>query len=495
MNTKNYSILMNGFSRRERKEFLLKFSKGSSFLAFKEAFSGLIGKRADAIFFDSDCKPITNRKKYDKHVLSFLKKARSSSLKKASLFKRSQNRLCLYIPVVQGDNAYGYILFLDLKYEPEKKEYGFMNVFIGVALKEFQKEQELAKLYDTIRPRAIALSTIHTVHRLLTSTLDLDELIERIARLTSQVMRSRHCSIMLLDESRKYLIPKAAIDLKNNVSKSHKKFKKIKIGVKITGKVAKTGKAHLARNLVCVPLIEEDIIGIICASHKINNAAFNKFDLEILLTLAEQAVIAIKNAQHYEEQKKMVYGSIKSLGALLDAKSLHTFNHSEQFVKIVLDIAEEMGLSRKDIRNLRYAALLPDTGRYSIPDEILKKQDNLSKKDYDIIKKQHLESLKILEPLEFLKPAMPIIIYHHERYDGSGYPKRLKGEKIPIGARIMAVADAFEAMVSARPYKDTKTPISQALKEIENNRGTQFDPKVVDAFMVISKKPEFSKMF
>ena len=101
--------------------------------------------------------------------------------------------------------------------------------------------------------------------------------------------------------------------------------------------------------------------------------------MEILLTLAEQAVIAIKNAQLYEEQDKMAYGSIKSLAALLDAKSPNTYTHSEAFVKIVLAIAEEMRLPREETRNLRYAALLPDTGKFSIPDEILKKRGRLTR--------------------------------------------------------------------------------------------------------------------
>ena len=322
----------------------------------------------------------------------------------------------------------------------------------------------------------------------------MDELIERIARLTLQVMRSRECSIMLLDESKRYLIPKAVINLGKELLKTDPQYKKIRLGIKLEGKVAKTGKAALSRNSVCVPLVEEDVIGVISARDKINDAPFDKFELEILITLAEQAVIAVKNAAMYEEQEKMAYGSIKTLAALLDSKSPNTFTHSDQFVKIVLAIAEEMKLPREDITNLHYSGLLPDTGKFSIPEEILKKPGSLSSREYEIIKKQHLESLKIIEHLEFLKPAMPIIRHHHERYDGAGYPDGLKGSQIPVGARVMAVANAFEAMVSARPYKGKKISASQAIKEIEKNKGTQFDPEVVDAFIEVTKKPEFKNM-
>jgi HD-GYP domain-containing protein (c-di-GMP phosphodiesterase class II) len=479
----------------EKKEFILKFCKSHSMMVFKGAFSEIMGKKVQCTFYGHEYRLIKGTKKHSRYIVGFLKKIRKESLKEIRVFTCPCNKPCLYIPIVQGNNVYGYALALHLKRKPHNKELTFMKLYIDIALKEFQKEQELTKLYDTIRPRAIALSTIHTIHRLLSSTLDMDELIERIARLTLQVMRARFCSIMLLDDSRLRLIPKAIIDLKNNKGLLLKKHRGIRIGSGILGKVAKTGKANLMRNSLCVPLVEEDVIGVICTKSKISNAPFNKFDLEILSTLAEQAVIAIKNAQLYEEQKKMAYGSIKSLAALLDTKSPNIYTHSEQFVKISLSIAEEMKLARDEIRNLHYATLLPDTGRFSIPDEILKKRERLSKKEYNIIKKQHLESIKILKPLEFLKPAMPIIMYHHERYDGTGYPDGLKGRQIPIGARIMAVADAFEAMVSSRPYKDTKISIAQALEEIKNNKGSQFDPDVVDAFISVSQKENFKTLF
>ncbi|MFH1478346.1 MAG: HD domain-containing phosphohydrolase [Candidatus Omnitrophota bacterium] len=479
---------------KEKKEFLLNFCNSSSITSFKEMFSDVMVKGRNCLYFDDRLSILENVKKYNPHIIKHIAKLKRNIPKEITQFIASKNKLCLLVPIIQGDTLYGFTLMPDLKRPLDKKELSFMKLFIDVSLKEYQKEQELKKVYSTIRPRAIALSTIHTIHRLLSSTLDINELIERIARLSSQVMRVNYCSIMLVDDSKKYLISKAKVDLKNNNGKGPVKFKKIRIGSGIEGKVAKTGKIHMSRKLLCIPLIEEDIIGVVYVKNKTNDRAFNKFDLEIMLTLAEQAVIAIINAQLYEEQEKMAYGSIKSLSALLDAKSPNTFTHSERFVRIVLAIAEEMKLKREDIRNLRYAALLPDTGKFSIPDEILKKQGGLSKKEYSIIKKQHLESLKIIEHLEFLKPSIPIILYHHERYDGAGYPSGLKGNAIPIGARIMAVAEAFEAMISLRPYKNDKISITQAFKEIESNRGRQFDPEVVDAFLELLRKPDIKEL-
>jgi HD-GYP domain-containing protein (c-di-GMP phosphodiesterase class II) len=488
---------MNESNKKEKKEFLSKFGASASFMSLKETFNGIIDAETKAFFFGPDGSPVNEIKKdIDRCIINFLRNIRAKSGETIQGFKCVNEEKALFVPIIQGDNIYGYIILMPLKRWPDEKEFVYIRFFMDIVLKDFQKEQELGRLYDTIRPRAIALSTIHTIHRLLSSTLDMDELIERIARLTSQVMRARYCSIMLLDDSRNYLVPKAVIDLNNaNRSKTQKKYKKIKVGRGPEGKVAQTGKVILTRDFLSVPLVEEDIIGVISSKDKTSNVPFSKFDLEILVTLAEQAVIAIKNAQLYEDQKKMSYGSIKSLGALLDIKSPHVYTHSEQFVKIVLAIAKEMRLSREETKNLRYAALLPDTGRFTIPDEILKKRGNLSKKEFEIIKKQHLESVKVLEPLEFLKSALPIITYHHERYNGTGYPEGLKGKQIPIGARIMAVVDAFEAMVSARPYKDYKRTVAEALKEIQNHKNSQFDPVVVDTFVLILQKPEFKKVF
>jgi response regulator RpfG family c-di-GMP phosphodiesterase len=484
---------MSEYNNKEKKEFLMNFCKSASMAALERLLCDIMGsKRIQCLFFDEHCKDIRNGRKNHADIKDFLKRDRPENIK---AFNCSCGKQCLAIPVKQGDNIYGYVAVLHLKRPLDNVNLAFMRIFIATALKEFQKEQELTKLYDTIRPRAIALSTIHTIHRLLSSTLDMGELIERMARLSLQVMRCARCCIMLIDDSGTYLEPKASIDLNSNGNKSVKPCRRIKVGVSNIGKVAKTGKAYVSRNAICVPLIEEDITGVICVKQKTTRAAFNNFDLEILLTLAEQAVIAIRNAQLYEEQEKAAYGSIKSLAALLDSKSPNTYTHSERFVKIVLAVAEEMRLHREETRDLHYAALLPDTGKFGIPDEILEKPGGLSQKEYDIIKKQHIESLKILKPMEFLKPALPIIMHHHERYDGTGYPDRLKGEHIPVGARIMAVAEAFEAMVSARPYKNRKITISQAIKEIENNSGTQFDPKVVNAFVSALKKMDLKKLF
>ena len=239
--------------------------------------------------------------------------------------------------------------------------------------------------------------------------------------------------------------------------------------------------------LMAAPLICEDIIGMIILKREPPGASYDCFDQEMLMALMEQAVIGIKNLQLYEEQQKIVFGSIKSLVTLLDTRVPQEYTHSPYFSRLVAAIGEQMHLDPKQIESLKYASLLHDTGKVDIPQEILTKTSKLTRHEFNIIKKHPLKGAEILRPLQMLKPVIPIIMHHHEKYDGTGYPSRLKKCQIPQGARIMAVADAFEAMVYGRPYRE-RMNVNAAIKEIRKKSGTQFDPKVVEAFLRAIKK-------
>jgi len=199
--------------------------------------------------------------------------------------------------------------------------------------------------------------------------------------------------------------------------------------------------------MLSVPLLDEDIIGCIIAYNRRDKEAFSITDQEILTTLAEQATIAIENATLYEEQQKMMLGTVRSLARILDYISPKTYTHSGRFVDLVMAMAREMKLSQQDTAPIYYAAVLHDAGEVGIKDAILKKTDKLNRHEVRIIRGHPASGVSIIEPLDILKPVVPIVLHHHERYDGRGYPDRLKGDQIPVGARIMAVADAFEAMV------------------------------------------------
>ncbi|MBN1793770.1 MAG: GAF domain-containing protein [Candidatus Omnitrophica bacterium] len=416
-----------------------------------------------------------------------LEKIRGLSEKEKHLitFRCHKKQVGIIIPLEVEFRRIGFMCACPIKKDTPSIDsiLSLIAAHIKTGIENIKKEVELKKLYDSVRPRALALSTIHTVHRLMGSAVDLNDLLPRLSRLCLQVFRATYCSIMIIDNEKKMLYPKALVNLERAA-----KPKKIKIGEGIAGKVAQTEKAILKRNVLSVPLIDEELIGVITIRDKQNNEAFTGADQEVLETLAEQSVIAIHSARMYEEQENLTLGSIKSIAAALDIKGTSEYRRSEQFPKLVRTIGEELGLSYIDLRHLYYASLLPETDKFVIPEEILTKSSPLKKSEYDIIRKHPVRGAQIIEPLGILQPVIPIIMYHHEKYDGTGYPEGLKGDKIPIGARILCLAEAFEVLFRKTPYRQRTASLKSAVDEIKKNSGTQFDPKIVKAFYSAYKK-------
>jgi HD-GYP domain-containing protein (c-di-GMP phosphodiesterase class II) len=289
--------------------------------------------------------------------------------------------------------------------------------------------------------------------------------------------------VLLLDASKKYSVFRCVVNGKNKIVSDAKK----KISSALEKKIINTAQTIKKKRLLAVPIICEDIMGIIVLGLNKNGSCVGNLDDELLLTITQQAIIGIKNLQLYEEQQKIVLGSIKSLVTLLDVRIPQEYAHSPYFSRLVVAIANQMRLDEKQIESLKYASMLHDAGKIDIPLAILTKTTKLTPKEFTIIQRHPLRGAEILRPLQILRPVIPIIMHHHEKYDGSGYPSRLKTNKIPQGARVMAVADAFEAMVYGRPYRERMT-FDAAIKEIKKKSGSQFDPKVVEAFLKVVKK-------
>jgi HD-GYP domain-containing protein (c-di-GMP phosphodiesterase class II) len=315
------------------------------------------------------------------------------------------------------------------------------------------------------------------------STFELKDLVIRLARLVCQILDARYCVILILDSTKKFS------SFRCIVSGRHKKVidKKQRITNGLEKKIIDRLATVRNHHLLGLPLISEDIMGLIIVKRGRRQPAFDNYDQDTLTTLLEQVMIGIKNMQLYVEQQKIVLGSLKSLVSLLDKRVPQEYTHSSYFSKLVTAIAHQMNIEQKQAESIEYASLLHDAGKVDIPLEILTKTSKLTPHEFRIIKTHPIKGVQILRPLQVLKPAIPIIMHHHEKFDGTGYPSKLKKGQIPLGARIMAVADAFEAMVYGRPYRE-RMNIDKAINEIRKKSGSQFDPKVVEAFLKISKK-------
>jgi putative nucleotidyltransferase with HDIG domain len=189
-----------------------------------------------------------------------------------------------------------------------------------------------------------------------------------------------------------------------------------------------------------------------------------------------------KLQQAYWTLKKAHLDSVKVLAEAIDAKDPYTRGHSDRVKRMSLAIAKKMGFSEERLENLEYGALLHDIGKIGIKDEILQKQGPLNSEEYQSIREHPVIGVKIVEGVGFFKDKIPMIRYHHEHYDGKGYPDGLAGEAIPLEARIISLPDAFDAMTSARPHRGVM-PLQDVLAELEKCKGKQFDPKVLEIFL------------
>jgi len=179
--------------------------------------------------------------------------------------------------------------------------------------------------------------------------------------------------------------------------------------------------------------------------------------------------------------------SIFAFAKTLEIKDHYTGEHVESTVNYSIRIAKELKLSLQDIENIKQASALHDLGKIGISDRILHKRSKLTKKEFDEIKKHPQIAADIIRPIQFMHDIIPLVLYHHERWDGKGYPAGLSGEEIPVGARIIAIADVYQALTSDRPYRKAYSR-KDALKIISEGAGSQFDPAMVKIFFTVLKK-------
>ncbi len=212
-------------------------------------------------------------------------------------------------------------------------------------------------------------------------------------------------------------------------------------------------------------------------------------DLHFIRQVAQQSAIAFTNVQLIEALERLHWGALTALARAIDAKSGWTAGHSERVTNLAMRIGKKIGLSQKDLKIIQRGGLLHDVGKIGIPATVLNKPDRLTTEEIDVMREHVNIGVRILEPIPGFSEALPIVSQHHEAFDGSGYPKGLAGEEINLYARVFAVADAFDAMTSDRPYRSGLSK-GKAIELVKKQSGRQFDPEVVAAFLSLDEVRE-----
>jgi response regulator RpfG family c-di-GMP phosphodiesterase len=249
-----------------------------------------------------------------------------------------------------------------------------------------------------------------------------------------------------------------------------------------------TPEPNLSCPLLAMPLVwGDESLGVILAAEPTGKKVFTRGEKMLMSFVADVASATIIAFNDRRALENTYVGTMATLVEIVEAKDSYTRGHTERVRDLAVELAETVGVDGDYLREIRQAAELHDIGKIGIPDQILWKPGSLSEEEFLAIMKHSLHADKILQHLKFLNNVRIVIRAHHERYDGKGYPDGLVGEEIPIGARIIAIADTYDAMTSTRPYRQA-IPHAEALLEIEQNAGTQFEPRLVAAFSDMMRK-------
>jgi len=360
---------------------------------------------------------------------------------------------------------------------------------------------------ENMGEKAKRLLLLSKLGRILNSTLDHQEVRRRAMEAATQLMKAEVGSLLLIDEEKHQLYFEVALGDKEETVKKMT----LSMGEGIAGWVAQNGKPLIVnapgkdsrffrgvdertefetKSIICVPVkVKEKVIGVLEAVNKKRGEKFDRGDLSLFVSLADQVAIALDNARLYQELEEMFFQTAESLADAIEKRDPYTGGHTQRVTAYSLAIGRHLQLEPPEKRCLKIAAVLHDIGKIGIEDHILRKPEPLNKEEYNTIKLHAKMGAEILEHIRQLRDIVPGVKYHHEQINGSGYPDGLKGEEMPMIAKIVAVADTYDAMTTDRPYRKTLTK-EKAIGELKRCSGIQFDSKVVEAFILAYERGE-----
>jgi putative nucleotidyltransferase with HDIG domain len=352
------------------------------------------------------------------------------------------------------------------------------------------------------------LALIYSLTNNLGSEMDVDSICQRVLEEADKRLSAQNVSIMLLDEGNDELYTRLArgrdreVAIQFRVNASTGPISELLArGEPVTiCDITADGRLSFPypiRSILCVPLVTDGKkIGMLFASDKLSGEEFWTQELKLMGALAAEVAASIKKAQLYEEISELFMHTVEALASAIDAKDPYTYGHSRRVARLSSAICEELGMVRKNIRHVELAAILHDIGKIGTPESILQKPGRLEPEEMERVKEHPTRGAHILSNIIEFRDVIKWIKHHHEWYDGKGYPDHIAAELIPIEARVISIADTFDAMTSDRPYRKGM-PTDEAIKIMEQFAGTQFDPHILASFKKIcdSGKAEFMELY
>lgn len=359
---------------------------------------------------------------------------------------------------------------------------------------------------DQLKDTQRRLQAVYEANQIISSERDLKKLFERVMAQIFRLVPAHNGVILLKDEKKGELVVEhvrqgegqGEVAMSSSIVKrAYEQGEAI-----ITYNAADdarfdAGASIIAQNItsaMCAPLTHQhERLGVIYVDTRGTRSAFTQGDLELLVALSGPAAIAIRNAQYLAKLQKSYQDTLIALANSIELRDHYTVGHTWRVTNFALEIARTLGWPEDKLRECEMGGVLHDIGKISVDDAVLRKPGHLTEEEFDKMKVHPEKGARLLQDIEFLAPCVPYALYHHERYDGRGYPFGLKGEEIPIEGRLLAVADTFDAMTSNRPYRKGLDP-NFAIAELEKGKGTQFDPLVVDAMVKCFKEGKIDRL-
>jgi putative nucleotidyltransferase with HDIG domain len=370
-----------------------------------------------------------------------------------------------------------------------------------------QKFDELAAVNRELGQKVTMLKSINGATRIIVSVRDTQKVLEQTMTPLVTVFGFDRAMIMLVDAAGGHLEYRYSV---GEPPDSMGRLKDYRIPLShdqnLLVRTLKTGKSERVRDvteaglnpanriltdfhpssfIVCPLTADGKNIGVLAADRKGKHLSAD--DEELLSIFANNIAIAFQRARLDEEVNSSYGSSMRALVQAIEEKDPYTRGHSERVAAIVELVARQLEIPDREVEYLRFGSILHDVGKIGISESIVRSPKRLTEAEFRIIKKHPMKGVEILQPISFIRNHMHLIRNHHERWDGRGYPDHLAGEAIPLGAQIVSIADAYDAMTSSRPYRKG-LPQEQAAREIRRNMGTQFSPKVADAFILVLER-------